>query len=154
LIKDLDEERHFAQYLLWEDRVMDSNDMLWGGEGNRIQVAKDKGAPLIITTDRDVTLKKFQKGQIVDKEGPIGICTNPDPCGNIGLSIVGACPTCTFSVNDSHSLQKLTTMVNRFARAKNVYPEGPLTYKQMELEEQQLLKVIEKHQKPVQEPIS
>lgn len=153
LIKDIDEERRFAQYLLWEDRVMDSNDILWGGEGNRIQVAKNKGAPLIITTDRNITLKKFQKGQIVAKEGPIGICTNPDPCEEIGLSIVGACPACTFSVNDSQSLQKLTTMVNRFARAKSVYPEGSLTYKQMELEELQLLKLIEKHQKPVQEAI-
>jgi len=146
LIKDLDEERRFAQYLLWEDRVMNSNDTLWGGEGNRIQVARNKGAPLIITTDRENTLKRFKKGEIVAKVGPIGICTNPEPCEKIGLSIVGACPTCTFSVNDTTSLQKLTAMVNRFTRAKNVYPKGSLAYKQMELEEQQLIKEIEKHQ--------
>ncbi|WP_254894186.1 hypothetical protein, partial [Pseudomonas aeruginosa] len=71
-LDELEYERRKAQFIDFEANVINSTSRLWGGEGNRIQAARDKGRPLIITTDRAATQKKFEKGEMVYKLGPIG----------------------------------------------------------------------------------
>ncbi|WEX14243.1 hypothetical protein P2T68_27050 [Pseudomonas sp. G11] len=52
-IDDFETNIKLSQYELYEANVINSTSSLWGGEGSRIKAAADRGAPLIITTDRE-----------------------------------------------------------------------------------------------------
>lgn len=103
--------------------------MGWGG--NRIQVSRDRGRPLIIATDREVTLKKFKSGDMVYKEGPLGGCVNPEPCEKIGFMNVLVCTDCNYSILDGASVVKIKHGLRNLERSMSMFaPESPF-YKQL-----------------------
>lgn len=144
-INELEYERHKAQYVDYEANVIDTTNRLWGGEGNRIQVARDKGQPLIITTDRAMTEKKFLKGEIAYKIGPIGGCTNLDPCDKISFTSIFACIDCDKSIlDDDRSLKNIQRGLNNLKRGQSLFvPENP-QYKQLEFEISEIYDKLEK----------
>lgn len=134
-LEELEYERLKAQYIDYETNVINSTSRLWGGEGNRIQVARDKSQPLIITTDRAITENKFLKGEMTYKLGPIGGCTNIEPCDKISFTSIFACIDCEKSIlDDDRSLKNVQRGLNNLKRGKTLFvPENP-QYRQLESE--------------------
>jgi len=145
LLGELEYERYKAQYTDYEANVINSTSLLWGGEGNRIQVARDKGQPLIITTDREVTERKFLKGEMAYKFGPIGGCTNLDHCDKISFTSIFACIDCEKSIlDDDRSLKNIQRGLNNLKRGQSLFvPENP-QYKQLESEISEIYNKLEK----------
>lgn len=135
LMDELETERQMAQFLDYDADIINSNNLLWGGEGNRIQVARNKGRPLIITTDRAVTEQKFRTGLMVYKPGPLGHCTNIEPCDKISFTnILRACAGCEKSILDDHSLRKIKTGITTLKRGQKMYESGSPQYIQLQNE--------------------
>jgi len=145
LIDAMEYERHKAQYIDYEANVINTTSRLWGGEGNRIQVARDKGEPLIITTDRKVTEKKFLKGEMAYKIGPIGGCTNLEPCDKISFTSIFACVDCEKSIlDDDRSLKNIKRGLNNLKREQALYVAANPQYMQLESEIAAISEKLEK----------
>lgn len=135
LIRELEYERRVASLANYEADVINSSGRLWGGEGHRIQVARDRGRPLIITTDRETTARKFDKGEMVWKEGPLGGCTNLNPCDRIGFVSIFACLDCKYSVlDDNKSIKKIRYGISSLQQSRAMFPPTSPFYKQLSLE--------------------
>lgn len=144
-LEELEYERLKSQYIDYEANVINSTSRLWGGEGNRIQAARDKGQPLIITTDRAMTEQRFRKGEMTYKLGPIGGCTNLEPCDKISFTSVFACIDCEKSIlDDDSSLKSIQRGLNNLKRGQSLFlPENP-QYKQLEFEISAIYDKLEK----------
>lgn len=145
LIREFEHERRIASLAKYENDVINSSGRLWGGEGNRIQVARDRGKPLIITTDRQITARKFDKGEMVYKESPLGGCTNLDPCDKIGFISIFACLDCQYAVLDSNkSIRKIRYGISKLQKGREMYPPTSPFYKQMNLELETVYQQVER----------
>jgi hypothetical protein len=145
LIDSMEYERQKAQYIDYEANVITTTSRLWGGEGNRIQVARDKGQPLIITTDRAMTERKFLKGEFAYKSGPIGGCTNLEPCDRISFTSIFACIDCEKSIlDDDRSLKKIKRGLNNLRREQAFYVAENAQYMQLESEISAIYEKLEK----------
>lgn len=130
-VSEIAAEQRMFGYVKYNQNVINSSGRLWGGEGNRIQVSRDRGRPLIIATDREVTLKKFKSGDMVYKEGPLGGCVNPEPCEKIGFMNVLVCTDCKYSILDGASVVKIKHGLRNLERSMSMFsPESPF-YKQL-----------------------
>lgn len=144
-IDELEHERRTAQFINYQDNVINSSSRLWGGEGTRIQIARDKGQPLIITTDRSLTEKKFLKGEMTYKPSPIGGCTNVDHCDKIAFTSILVCIDCDKSIlDDDRSLKNIKRGMNNLKREQALFdPKNP-RYKQLDTEIQTLYEKLDK----------
>lgn len=144
-IDELEHERRTAQFLNYQDNVINSSSRLWGGEGTRIQIARDKGQPLIITTDRSLTEKKFLKGEMTYKPSPIGGCTNIDHCDKIAFTSILVCIDCDKSIlDDDRSLKNIKRGMNNLKREQALFdPKNP-RHKQLDTEIQALYDKLDK----------
>ncbi|MBK4992470.1 hypothetical protein IAE39_000644 [Pseudomonas sp. S37] len=123
MTREFEYERRVAGLINYESDVINSSGRLWGGEGNRIQVSRDRGKPLIITTDRETTARKFEKGEMVYKESPLGGCTNLNACDRIGTISVFACLDCQYAVLDSNkSIRKIRYGISRLQKSRGMFP--------------------------------
>ncbi|MGE8112027.1 hypothetical protein [Pseudomonas sp. NPDC086566] len=145
LMKELEREHRAAQFSHYEDNVINSTSRLWGGEGSRIQLAIDKGQPLIITTDRSITEKKFLKGEMVYKQSPIGGCTNLEHCDKISFTSILACIDCDKSILDENrSLRKIKRGVQNLVREQVFYRKDTPQYNQLQSEIDALFEKLSK----------
>jgi hypothetical protein len=144
-MEELEHERRTAQFIEYQDNVINSSGRLWGGEGTRIQVARDKGQPLIITTDRSLTERKFLKGEMTYKPSPIGGCTNIDHCDKIKFTSILVCIDCEKSILDNErSLKNINRGINNLKREQALFaPENPL-HKQLDTEIKTLYEKLDK----------
>ncbi|KAF4558716.1 hypothetical protein [Pseudomonas sp. CES] len=144
-IDELEHERRAAQFINYEKDVINSTSRLWGGEGSRIQQARNKGQPLIISTDRSLTEQKFLKGEMVYKIGPIGGCTNSEPCQKISYTNILACIDCEKSILDEeYSLRNIKRGLSNLKRGQATFsPDNP-RYQQLESEIKSLYKKLER----------
>lgn len=144
-LEELEYERQKAQYIDYEENVINTSSRLWGGEGNRIQVARDKGQPLIITTDRSATERKFLKGEMAYKTGPIGGCTNLDHCDKITFTSIFACIDCEKSILDNdRSLKNIKRGLNNLKREQSLFVAENPQYQQLALEISAIYEKLEK----------
>lgn len=134
-INEMEHERQKIQYLNYETNVINTTSRLWGGEGNRIQVARDKRKPLIITTDRTMTEKKFLKGEMAYKLGPIGGCTSLEDCNKISFTSIFACIDCENAIlDDDRSLKNIKRGLRNLTREKAIFAVGNPRHQQLESE--------------------
>ena len=131
LAAEIAAEQRFFGFVKYNENVISSAGRLWGGEGNRIQVSRDRGKPLIIATDRQVTLQKFKKGDMVYKESPLGGCVNPEPCEKISFMSVLSCVDCKFSILDGLSVVKIKQGLIKLERSRLMFPPESPFYQQL-----------------------
>lgn len=144
-IAELEYERHKVQYLNYEKSVINTTSRLWGGEGARIQTARDKGRALIITTDRKVTEKRFQKGEMAFNPSLVGFCTNIEPCDKISFTnILNVCIGCEKSIMDDRSLMKIKRGVSNLKRGQAIFEADSPQYKQLEKEIKSIYETLDK----------
>ena len=145
MIREFEYERRVASLASYENDVINSSGRLWGGEGNRIQVSRDRGKPLIITTDRETTARKFEKGEMVYKESPLGGCTNLDSCDKIGFISIFACLDCQYAVLDSNkSIRKIRYGISNLQQSRGMFPPSSPFYKQLSLEIDSIYQQVER----------
>lgn len=145
LIREFEYERRVASLANYENDVINSSGRLWGGEGNRIQVARDRGRPLIITTDRQTTTRKFEKGEMVYKQSPLGGCTNLEFCDRIGYISIFACLDCQYAILDSNkSIRKIRYGISNLQKSRRMFPSTSPFYKQISLEIASIYKQVER----------
>lgn len=145
LIREFEYERRVASLANYENDVINSSGRLWGGEGNRIQVARDRGRPLIITTDRQTTTRKFEKGEMVYKQSPLGGCTNLEFCDRIGYISIFACLDCQYAILDSNkSIRKIRYGISNLQKSRSMFPSTSPFYKQISLEIASIYKQVER----------
>lgn len=144
-LEELEHERRAAQFMNYDIDVISTSSRLWGGEGNRIQQARDKGQPLIITTDRSLTEKKFFKGDMVYKIGPLGGCTNVEHCSKISFTSIFACVDCEKAIlDDDQSLKKIKKGINNLVKQQSFFAKNNPQYRQLESEINSLYEKLEK----------
>ncbi|MBA1293751.1 hypothetical protein G7025_10310 [Pseudomonas lurida] len=144
-LDELEYERQKVQYIEYEKNVINTSSRLWGGEGNRIQVARDKGHPLIITTDRSATEIKFIKGEMTYKTSPIGGCTNLDHCDKISFTSIFACIDCEKSIlDDDRSLKNIKRGLNNLKREQSLFVAKNPLHQQLALEIRAIYEKLEK----------
>lgn len=90
-----DDKEHFG--LEWQDtqplsaglsyiwNVLLSDEVLFGGHGNWVQQRRKDPATAVTMLDRETTLTRFKKGELVYRETAIGGCVNVKGCDQIGL---------------------------------------------------------------------
>ena len=145
LIDAMEYERQKAQYIDYEFNVINTTSRLWGGEGNRIQVARDKRQPLIITTDRALTEKKFLKGEMVYKLSPIGGCTSLEHCNKISFTSIFACIDCENAIlDDDRSLKNIKRGLNNLTREQAIFALENPRHQQLEFEIAAIYEKLEK----------
>ncbi|NVL26624.1 hypothetical protein F2S73_05600 [Pseudomonas syringae pv. actinidiae] len=143
-IDDFETNIKLSQYELYEADVINSTSSLWGGEGNRIQAAADRGAPLIITTDRELTKSKFEKGEMVYKQGPSGGCTNPNPCELIKFTNLIPCTHCSFSILNAEAMPKVNKFIKGLRKSIAFLPENSPFSLQVQMEIENIITAVEK----------
>lgn len=132
-IESIETEKRVAQFLDYEQSVINNQDNLWGGEGSRIRSAAKSNKPLIIVTDTNTTKRRFLDGEMAYKRGPIGGCTNLGPCDKVSISNVSTpCMACSNFIGDEESISKVETALNSLYKTRDKYPEDSLHYKQIQ----------------------
>ncbi|WP_161871590.1 hypothetical protein [Pseudomonas sp. SG-MS2] len=145
MIREFEYERRVASLMKYESDVINSSGRLWGGEGNRIQVSRDRGKPLIITTDREATARKFEKGEMVYKESPLGGCTNLNACDRIGTISVFACLDCQYAVLDSNkSIRNIRYGISRLQKSRGMFPPTSPFHQQLSMEIDTIYQQVER----------
>ena len=127
----IEQEQRVSQFLDYENDVIENQANLWGGEGTRIRRAFIKGTPLVITTDRKRTQKRFVQGEMAYKQGPVGGCTNLGSCEKLSISNPMPCFGCSKSVLDSvNSVQKGKQALEILYKTRDKYEPDSLHYHQ------------------------
>lgn len=82
---------------------------------------------------------------MVYKLGPIGGCTNLEPCDKLSFTSIFACLDCEKSIlDDDRSLKNIKRGVNNLKRGQSLFaPENP-QYKQIESEISAIYEKLEK----------
>ncbi|MDH0729261.1 hypothetical protein N5F23_04130 [Pseudomonas sichuanensis] len=146
LLREFEFEQRKAQFINYENLIINSTGRLWGGEGTRIQTATDKGRPLIITTDRKITERKFIKGEMALKASPIGFCTNTEFCEKISFTnVLTVCINCSHSILDQQSILKLRRGIDSLRHGQSQFnPKSP-EYKQLQSEINHINEFLDKY---------
>ncbi len=143
-IGQLEANRKLSQYEAYVSNVIQSTSSLWGGEGNRIKFASDRGAPLIIVTDRALTKEYFEKGKLVYKSGPLGGCTNPNPCELIKFTNLTPCTHCSFAILDENSIPKINRAIKTYIKGNAQLSKNSPHHKQISLEIRSIIDAVNK----------
>lgn len=92
-----------------------------------------------------MTEKKFLKGEMTYKFGPIGGCTNLEPCDKIHFTSVFACIDCEKSIlDDDRSLKNIQRGLDNLKRGQSLFVAENAQYKQLEAEISAIYDKLEK----------
>jgi hypothetical protein len=143
-IQEFENEQHIAEFLKYEDKVINTTSRLFGGEGTRIQMVKDKCELPEFLGDRTETKRRFENGEMTYKETLFGGCTNTGDCDKIAFTAITSCLNCANAIFDEKSAEKLERAADRLVSQKVLYEQESPFYKQIELEEVAINKMLER----------
>lgn len=144
-VDSLEKEQRLAQYLNYEAKVIDNQSNLWGGEGKRIKRAYNRGQPLVIVSDRKETQERFERGEMVYKESPLGGCTKIGSCDRLSITNITPCVDCEHSVLDETSLPKIQRQLSHLETERDQYEPGSLFYQHTQNEIDELNRKLRKN---------
>lgn len=143
-IQELEYQRLVHSYAQFEDGVINSASRLLGGAGTYLQLQKDREQLLTVFPNRDETIKRMKKGEIVCKTSLFGACTNPDSCEKISFTAITSCLSCAHAVFDATSAEKMQKAVQRLQRVRDMQAQNSLLYGQMDRDILALNKMIQR----------
>lgn len=144
LIDHLHTERKIAEFINYDSNVINSRSILFGGEGTRIQLAKNKSRPVQIELDRDNTKKKFLNGEMANRPTPLGSCSSILPCSKISFTSVLCCVDCPQSIFNADSIPRFAQTLRSIKLKKNLFSQTSPSFIQLEHEEIAIIKILEK----------
>lgn len=144
LIDEFREEKIRYQFVQYEEKVLDTNDVLFGGEGTRLYISKrSENAPEYLV-NKEKTLQYFKEGRLSYKKTPLGGCARQGSCNRLGFSYITACIDCKDSIFDSSSKVVLTKTKQAYQERLMKYEQNSITYKQLVIEINSIDKILNK----------
>lgn len=140
-IKDEDSRYQFAQY---EQKVIDTKDVLFGGEGLRLTSLKQTDKSPDYLLDKKKTLQYFKEGRLSYNKTPLGGCSKIGVCDKLGFSYITACIDCKNSIFDSSSKIALNKTKMAYLERLVKYKEGTITYRQIQIEINSIDRILNK----------
>jgi hypothetical protein len=144
-VDSIEKEQRIAEYLNFEKNVIEKQASLWGGEGKRIKKAHDSGRPLVIVSDRNQTLERFERGEMVYKESPLGGCTKIGSCNRLSITNITPCIDCEYSVLDETSVPKIERQLAHLESERDQYTPESLFYQHTQNEIDELNRKLRKN---------
>lgn len=128
LVDELEHESRVWAFTQFEEFI-DGANRLFGGEGARIQAARDKGQPLVIDANREFTRDRFMSGEISFKEGPLGGCSKVGKCDKLSITRLVPCLGCEDAIQDDIvTPKKVEQYLNVLNKRLSFHTEGSLDY--------------------------
>ena len=144
LIEEFKEENSRYQFVQYEDKVIDSKDILFGGEGARLSLLRQKNKVPEYLVDKKKTLQYFKEGRLSYKKTPLGGCSKIGACDKLGFSYITACIDCKDSIFDSSSKVALNKTKQAYIARLEKYDKNSITYRQIIIEINSIDKILNK----------
>lgn len=144
LVDELNSQRKIAEFISFDNNVINTKSMLFGGEGTRIQLAKEK-SQINIELDRTMTENKFRNGEMSYKPSILGGCSFNGPCSKISFTNILVCTSCPHSILDETSITRMDQALHSLDRKKSLFAPASPSHQQLENEVTSLAKFIDRH---------
>jgi integrase len=145
LLEEFRGENYKNQIDMFEKDVIFSDSNLFGAEGQRLQLLKDKKLIPLIHEDRKQTFKSIKVGKFSYKTTPIGGCSRIGLCDKLPLSTMSECLLCSFAIFTNKSLSALSTVKKMLVSQLHVMSKANAQYDFIELEIEKIDKFLEKN---------
>ncbi len=144
LMDEFREENIRFQFVQYEEKVIDTTGVLFGGEGTRLHLSKKMNQAPEYLVDKQKTLQYFQEGRLSYKKTPLGGCSKIGACDKLGFSYITACIDCKDSIFDSSSKAALDKTKQAYIAQLNKYEPDSITYKQLQIEINSIDRILNK----------
>lgn len=144
LVDEFKEENIRFQFVQYQDKVINNDDTLFGGEGTRLHLSKKMEQVPEYLSDKQKTLQYFQDGRLSYKRTPLGGCSKVGACDKLGFSYITACIDCKDSIFDSSSKVALNKTKQAYVARLSKYEPDSITYKQLQIEINSIDRILNK----------
>lgn len=128
LCNDFNDQLILEQLSNFEDDIINSNNALYGGEGSRLQIAKESVSTPTFLSDIDETLKAFKDGKISYRRTPLGGCSRLSDCNEIEELSITACINCSDAIFNERTDKALQIALHNFQlQLKSLEPNSPFS---------------------------
>lgn len=144
LIEEFKEENSRFQFIQYDKKVIETKDVLFGGEGTRLSIVRSKNPVPEYLLDKQKTLQYFKEGRLSYKKTPLGGCSKIGSCDKLGFSYITACIDCKDSIFDSSSKEALHKTKQMYLTRLSKYNVDSITYRQLQIEINSIDKILNK----------
>ena len=144
LIEEFKEENSRFQFIQYNEKVIETKDTLFGGEGTRLSFIKNNKPVPEYLVDKQKTLQYFKEGRLSYKKTPLGGCSKIGSCDKLGFSYITACIDCKDSIFDSSSKEALHKTKQMYLTRLSKYNVDSITYRQLQIEINSIDKILNK----------
>lgn len=144
LIEEFKEENSRFQFIQYDQKVIETKDVLFGGEGTRLSIVRNKSPVPEYLLDKQKTLQYFKEGRLSYKKTPLGGCSKIGACDKLGFSYITACIDCKDSILDSSSKVALNRTKQVYIARLSKYDVNSVTYKQLQIEINSIDRILNK----------
>lgn len=132
LITEFSNQTLNGQLSEFTKNVIQKKTPLFGGEGTRLQMLKDKNIKPSFLTNKNETKKQIFEGKITYRKTALGGCSRVNGCNKLGFSYVTACIPCAYSIFNEDSIDALELAKDSYFRiAQDKFKKGEvLLYEQ------------------------
>ncbi|WP_182003003.1 hypothetical protein [Acinetobacter lactucae] len=144
IVADFKNENIRYQFSQYEEKVLNNDDTLFGGEGIRIHLSKLAADSPDYLKDKKTTYKHFEEGRIAYKQTFLGGCSRVGTCDKLGFSYITVCLNCKDAIFDSSSKEAMKKTKKSFLKRLEKYEPDSVTYRQLQIEINAIDKILKK----------
>ncbi|HFS7497153.1 hypothetical protein KPE82_08280 [Acinetobacter baumannii] len=142
LIDSINEEKIIESLMNFKEDILDTVIPLFGAEGTRLQVAKDKENIPLFLTDIKETEQSIRNGSLSYRRTPLGGCSRREKCDKTAFLSITACISCRDAVFSSRSITALVKTKQNFIAQSNSLDDENIYKKQLLLEIDEIEKLL------------
>ncbi|HCA5151953.1 TPA: hypothetical protein MW187_003562 [Acinetobacter baumannii] len=125
LVESFVEQQHIDQFINFKSDVMDSVSKLYGGEGIRLQTAKQGQVLPLFLNDEKTALNDIRDGKMSYRRTPLGGCSRKGSCEEIAELTITPCITCKDAIFSDRTISALRVALKNFKnQLKNLEPDS------------------------------
>ncbi|NNG82919.1 hypothetical protein [Acinetobacter sp. ANC 5378] len=144
IVTEFRKENIRYQFVQYEEKVLNNNDLLFGGEGTRIHLSKLTADGPYYLENKKTTYKHFEEGRMAYKKTYLGGCAKIGACDKLGFSYITVCLNCKDAIFDSSSKETMKKTKQAFLQRLQKYEPDSITNKQLQIEINAIDKVLNK----------
>lgn len=142
LIACINEEKIIESILTFKEDIIDTITPLFGAEGTRLQIAKDKENIPLFLTDLKACEQSIRNGSLSYRRTPLGGCSRRENCDKAAFLSITACISCRDAIFSSRSIRALKKTKQNFIAQFNSLDEENIYKKQLLLEINEIEKLL------------
>lgn len=119
--REYQETQPESQALAYLTHIIFSDERLFGPHGTWIERNTRVNNPILSSSDREETMKRFKKGEIAYRETPLGGCAETAPCNKRAMRSIIGCLDCNRSIIKLSKLDRVITVQESLV--KRLHPE-------------------------------